>query len=251
MHPKVTAVMILFVMITHGVVAEESPPSNAAPENASSPLAKVRNTDVKLRVFDIDGDDRDDYAVEGAMMLSPSLKFRYEARYWETNVNGRNTSGMESARAKAIYFPGDGKWGDTPYRLAVGAEVKVHFDNQVKGIGKDADTILSFIGAALKIQPGTTVIPLLQHEAQYDGEEVSVSSFRLLAVQELPNRTWLKLDAMASIDWENDEETPASAEIQYGHQFTPAFGIYAEAMAGLGCYKPYDWGIGAGLRFNY
>ncbi|MEH6592807.1 MAG: hypothetical protein V7746_21245, partial [Halioglobus sp.] len=220
-------------------------------ENASSPLSKVRNTDVKLRYFDVEGADRLDYAVEGAMMLSPKLKFRYEARYWETDITGKDTSGMESARAKGIYFPGEGKWGNTPYRLAVGAEVKVHFDNEDKGIGQDSNTLLPFIGAALILRPGTTLIPLLQHELDFDGEDVNVTSFRLLALQTLPNDTWFKLDAILAVDWENDRETPSFAELQYGHQFTPTFGVYAEGMVGIGGYKPYDWGLGMGIRFVY
>jgi hypothetical protein len=158
---------------------------------------------------------------------------------------------MESVRAKAIFFPGEGIWRETPYRLAADIEVKVQFDNQDKGIGQDSDTILPFVGIALVPRPGTTIIPLLQHETEISGEDVNNTSFRLLALQTLPRNTWLKLDAIVAVNWENDRQTPSFAELQYGHQFTPAFGVYAEAMVGIGADKPYEWGFGVGFRFLY
>jgi hypothetical protein len=49
---------MLFVS-TIGITYAQSPEvENSEPENASSPLAKVRNTDIKLRVFDVDGFDQ-------------------------------------------------------------------------------------------------------------------------------------------------------------------------------------------------
>ncbi len=240
------ALLPLVALLTFNAAAQE-----AEPENASSPLAKVRNTDLKARFVDIDGDDLDDYALEGALMINPKLKFRYELRYWETDVTGQQRSGLDSARAKGIYFPGEGKWNDMPYRLAVGLEAKVHFDNQDRGIGQDAHTLIPFAGVAVTVRPGTIVIPLIQHEGEIDGVDVSITSLRLLAIQKLPNRYWLKLDAIASADWENDNDLPASAELQFGRQFTPSFGVYAEALTGIGGYKSYDWGFGLGLRFNY
>ena len=245
------ATLMLFIATIGSTYAQPPEAENSEAENASSPLAKVRNTDIKLRIFDVDGFDRDEYKLEGALMLTPELKFRYEARYWQTDITGRDTSGMESVRAKAIFFPGEGIWRETPYRLAAGVEVKVQFDNQDKGIGQDSDTILPFVGIALVPRPGTTIIPLLQHEIEFSGEDVNVTSFRLLALQTLPRNTWLKLDAIVAVNWENDRQTPSFAELQYGHQFTPAFGVYAEAMVGIGDDKPYEWGFGLGFRFLY
>jgi hypothetical protein len=211
--------LMLFIATTSSTYAQAPEAGNSQPENASSPLAKVRNTDIKLRLFDLDGFDREEYVVEGGLMLTPKLKFRYEAHYWQTDITGRDTSGMESVRAKAIFFPGESIWRETPYRLAAGIEVKVQFDNQDKGIGQDSDTILPFVGIALVPRPGTTIIPLLQHETEISGEEVNNTSFRLLALQTLPRNTWLKLDAIVAVNWENDRQTPSFAELQYGHQF--------------------------------
>ena len=61
----------------------------------------------------------------------------------------------------------------------------------------------------------------------------------------------VKLDAKAPIDWENDEQIPATAELQLGKHLTQTFSLYVDGLAGIGGDKPFDWGIGTGLRFKY
>ena len=78
-----------------------------------------------------------------------------------------------------------------------------------------------------------------------------MSAFRLIAIQPLPNKFWGKLDAKIPVDWEHDNAIPASAEVQLGRMFTPSFGIYVDGLFGIGGDRPYDWGVGLGVRFNY
>jgi hypothetical protein len=33
--------------------------------------------------------------------------------------------------------------------------------------------------------------------------------------------------------------------------FNPSFGVYVDGLIGMGSDRPYDWGLGVGLRFNY
>ncbi len=63
--------------------------------NASNPLAAVNNTDVRAKYFDLDQGDRMDYYIDGAAMLTPKTKLKYELHYWDTDVTGRdeNSSG--------------------------------------------------------------------------------------------------------------------------------------------------------------
>ena len=58
-------------------------------ENPSNPLAAVSNLDLRAKYFDL-GDDfeRRTYSLEGATMLSPKLKLKFELHYWETDVTG-------------------------------------------------------------------------------------------------------------------------------------------------------------------
>ena len=81
-------------------------------ENASNPLASVNNTDVRWQYFDIDGDHRNDYYLDGSYMLTPKLKLKYELHYWDTDVTGSSESDWESLHLKPIYFPKQGEWGE-------------------------------------------------------------------------------------------------------------------------------------------
>ena len=70
-------------------------------ENASNPLAAVSNTDIRYQFFDLDGSDRNDYWIDGAYMVTPALKLKYEVHYWDTDVTGSGESDWESFHIKA------------------------------------------------------------------------------------------------------------------------------------------------------
>jgi len=36
-----------------------------------------------------------------------------------------------------------------------------------------------------------------------------------------------------------------------GKMFSPSVGTYVDGLFGIGTHRPYDWGVGVGLRFNY
>jgi len=222
--------------------------------NASNPLAAVTNMDFRAKYFDIDGDDiRRDYYLDGATMATPNLKLKYELHYWNTDVTGSGEKDWESFHLKPIYLPPSmvGQIGDWKYKLAVGGEVIVDFDNDDKGIGSGSDQIAPLLGVALN-QGNLTMIPLVQHFTEISGPDVNNTSFRLIFLQTFPDSDiWLKLDNKVPVDWENDNEIPASIELQLGKNFSPALGSYVDALVGVGGDRSYDWGVGAGLRYNY
>ena len=43
----------------------------------------------------------------------------------------------------------------------------------------------------------------------------------------------------------------ADGQIQLGYNLNSRRALYADLMAGLGSDRPYDWGVGAGIRFIY
>jgi hypothetical protein len=239
---------ILLLVIAAGLVTGNI--SVCGAENASNPLASVDNTDFRYQYFDLDGSDRSDYWVDGAYMLTPKLKLKYELHYWDTDVTGSSESDFETFHLKPIYFPAQGEWGSWKYKLAVGAEWIVGFGNEDQGIGSGSDQIAPLVGVAL-VKGDLVVIPLVQHFVSYDGPDVSTTAFRLIAIQSYPDNYWGKLDAKVPIEWDNDNAVPATAEAQFGKMFTPAFGAYVDGLAGIGGDRPYDWGVGVGLRFNY
>ncbi|MFD0911260.1 hypothetical protein [Ruegeria arenilitoris] len=77
-----------------------------AEENASIPLAVVNNTDIRYQYFDLGGGtDLQDAFVDGAYMLRPDLKLKYELHYNSTNATGERFNGFEKTSFKLIYFP--------------------------------------------------------------------------------------------------------------------------------------------------
>ena len=221
-------------------------------ENASNPLARVRNTDLRYQYFDlVDGSDRHDIFIDGSFMATDKLKIKYELHYWETNVTGRSENGFEKLSLKPIYFPKEGAWGTWKYRLAVGLEWILDFDNDDKGIGSGSDQLAPFVGVALLPRPGTILIPLVQQFLSYSGNDVNTTGPRLIALQTLPQDFWLKLDGKVPIDWENDNAIPATLEVQLGKHISDSLAVYVDGLFGIGGDRPYDYGIGVGIRFKY
>jgi len=231
----------------------DGPELSGDSENASNPLAAVSNTDIRWQYNDsYFGDSRlNEYFIDGALMLNPKLKFKYELHYWDTNVSGSSESDWESAIVKLIYFPHQGIFNSgIKYRVAVGVDYIHDLGDTEKGIGLGADQIGPFAGIALALDSGLTLIPLLQHFTNINGTDISITALRLIAIKPLGTAWWLKLDAKVPYDWEN-KTVPADAEIQLGKNITDGIGLYAEGLVGLGSDRLYDWGVGLGLRFNY
>jgi len=247
------AVAGLTLLLSTGVAAQEKEPAQRdGEENASNPLASVNNTDLKYQYFDLGGSDRNDFFVEGSYMVLPALKLKYELHYWETNVTGRSERAFEKVIVKPIYFPKAGEFGSWKYKLAVGLEWVVDFNHFSKGIGSGADQLAPLVGVALSSpELGVTVIPLVQHFVSYNGNDVNQTSFRFIGIKALPSDLWAKADVKVPIDWEDGNAIPASLEFQVGKMFNPNFGVFAEALIGVGGDRPYDQGLGLGLRFNY
>jgi len=221
-----------------------------AGENASNPLAAVNNTDVRLQYFDLDGLERYDFWVaDGAYMLTPKLKLKYELHYWDTDVTGSSEGDWESLHLKPIYFPTQGEWGTWKYKTAVGGELIIDAGHEEKGIGSGSDQIGPLVGVAL-VRGNTVLIPLVQQFWEIDGPDVNTTAFRLITIQSFANGVWGKLDAKVPVDWENDT-IPATVEVQLGKMFTPSFGTYVDGLVGVGADRPYEWGVGVGVRFNY
>jgi len=219
-------------------------------ENASNPLAKVKNTDLRYQYLDLEKGRVNDLFIDGAFMALDNLKIKYELHYWETDISGDSENNIESATLKSIYFPTEGSWGEVNYRVAVGLDWIVDLGEQDKGIGTGSDQLAPFAGIAMGIG-GTMWIPLVQHFFDYSGEDVNTTAFRLIAMKPLPQQMWIKLDAKVPIDWEHDQAVPATAELQFGKSINKSVGVYVDGLVGIGTDRPYDWGIGTGVRFSY
>ena len=239
---------LIFILIAVGFAT-----TLFAQENASNPLAAVNNTDIRYEHFDLgDGASLNDLWVDGAYMLTPKLKLKYELHYWNSDVTGTSLSDFQSFHIKAIYFPLQGKWGSWKYRMALGLEWIVGLANEeipIQVRGKPySDQLSPFVGLAF-VKGGTVLVPLVQQFKSYNGPPVNTTATRLIAIQSLPNAFWGKLDLIVPFDWENDT-VPAEANVQLGRMFSPSFGLYIDGYVGI-IDKPYIWGAGVGCRFNY
>ena len=251
-HKATSAICFALFIILAVAVSPGSAVESKEGENASNPLAAVNNIDFQYKYIDLDGPERQEFSLDGAHMVTPKLKLRYELHYWDTDVTGSSENDWSSVVIKPIWLPIDGLLRNGwKYRVAFGLEWIIDFDNDDKGIGSGSDQLAPFAGLALISEKGLVLIPLIQHFTEYSGNEVSMTALRLIGIQKLPDRYWLKLDAKIPVDWENDEAIPASAELQFGRMFTPKIGAYADGLVGIGGDKSYEWGVGLGLRFMY
>ena len=224
----------------------------AQEENASNPLAKVKNTDLRWNYLDLGRSGHlNDFYVDGAFMPLDSLKLKYELHYWDTNSSGSSESDLESIRLKGIFYPKEGARGNMTYRVAVGMDWILDLGDVDEGIGSGADQVAPFVGVAMALASGDMLIPLLQHNQSYSGIDVSFTTLRAIWLRSLPSGSWLKGDLKYSIDWENDNATPGSIELQYGKNLSESLGLYVDGFAGFGGYKQFDWGVGVGVRFSY
>ncbi len=245
-------IFFCFSLLTAAVTVVGS--STEAEENASNPLAAVNNTDIRYQYFDLgEGTDRQDAFLDGAYMLRPDLKLKYELHYNSTNATGQRFDGFEKTSFKLIYFPSqkplNDAWG---VKSAIGLEWILDFGDPDKGIGTGSDQIAPFGGFAFaNTKTGLTLIPLVQHFASYNGSaNVSQTAMRLIALQPFGDGYWAKADIKAPYDWENGS-WPATAEFQIGKNLSPGIALYADVLVGIGADRPYDQGAGVGLRFNY
>jgi hypothetical protein len=224
----------------------------SAQENASNPLAAVSNIDFRFQHFSATAGNNQDYFIDGAQMLMPKLKLKYELHYNTNNFTGSHEGGFEKLVVKPLYFPYQTKLhGPWAMKLAVGLDWIVDLGDTSKAIGVGADQIAPFGGAAFSnSSSGLVLIPLVQHFISYNGPDISTTSARLIAIQPFGEGYWIKGDVKVPYDWVM-QTWPVTAEVQVGYNFNKSVAVYADGLFGIGGQRPYDWGTGVGLRFNY
>lgn len=186
-------------------------------------------------------------------MARDNLKIKYELHYNHISSGDDSADGLEKAVLKVIYFPKEGRLNETwGYRMAVGLDWIIEFDNFDQGIGTGADQLAPFVGVAFgNGASGLTLIPLVQHFASYSGPtDVSKTSMRLIAIKPFATDYWAKLDLKVPYDW-NANTWPSTSEFQLGYNLNERSALYGELLAGLGSDRPYENGFGVGLRFRY
>ena len=246
------ACLLLSISPLKSVLAEEG--GNG---NASDPTASVNYADLRFQAFDLDGTaDRDRFAVEGAYMIAEGHKITYELNYWDTNITGKDESGLESVKLKYINLQPKMLSSGLKYKLAIGVEVIHDLGEVSDGIGSGTDQIAPLFGAGWSLNDRNFVITLVQYfhsyEEEPDVEKVRSTAPRLIWIYSLPSiKGWFKLDDKFSINHENDNHSSNIVELQLGTMLTPEVGVYVDVLINNAGVRDYDDGVGVGLRMTY
>jgi len=225
--------------------------------NASDPTAAVNYVDFRFQAFDLpNSKDRDRYAVEGAYVITPEHKLTYEINYWETDITGKDESGLESVKGKYIHLMPKMLSGGLKYKLAIGTEVILDQGDVDEGIGTGTDQIAPLFGAGWLFSERNFLITLVQyfHSVSEDdnAEKVRTTGPRVIWIHKIPDiRGWLKVDDKFAINHEDDDHTSNILEIQLDKMFTPSIGGYVEYLNNTSGVKAYDEGISVGLRIAF
>ena len=229
------------------------PTLTCADENASHPLAATNNFDLRWTGTTSGNGDNYDYWIDGAQMLSPDIKLKYELHYNANDFTGSKQSHFDRFHVKPMWFPYAAKLNEEwAVKAAIGFDWIVDLGDRSKAVGIDADQIAPFGGLAFSHAPsGLAIIPLAQHFVSYNGTtDVKTTSGRLIAILPFGEGYWLKADVRAPYDWINDLWQP-TAEIEIGYNINKGTAIYVDGLVGFGNARPYDSGLGFGLRFKY
>jgi len=225
----------------------------SAEENASNPLAAVNNVDVRWQGTFADAGEKYDFFIDGSHMLMPKLKLKYELHYNINNFTGSSQSSFEKLVIKPIYFPYQSRINKSwAMKVAVGFDLIFDLGAQSKAIGAGANQFAPFGGFAFSHSPsGLVLIPLVQHFLSVSGgTDISTTSLRLIVIKPFGKGYWAKVDVKVPYDWEN-QIWPVTAEVQVGYNINKKWAVYVEVLVGIGSDRPYNAGVGLGLRFKY
>lgn len=228
------------------------PTMASAEENASNPLAAANNVDLRWQYTSASAGNKHDFFIDGAQMLTPKFKLKYELHYNSNDFTGSYKDDFEKLNIKPLLFPYQTKFNDTwAMKATIGVELIVDLGDSSKAIGAGADQIAPLGGFAFSnSQSGLTIITLVQQFLFVNGTDINTTSGRLIAIQPFGEGYWAKADAKFPYDWEN-KEWPITAELQVGYNFDKTVAAYVDGLVGISNGRPYDVGVGLGLRFKY
>jgi hypothetical protein len=142
------------------------------------------------------------------------------------------------------------------YGLLVGAEVVADTASE-DFMGRGKWTAAPLATFALFLSKNMIFAPTYQHNFSFAGDSdradvnESVLDFYFVITAD-DKQSWVTIDPTIVIDWENDQNTPATLEVQYGWKagelFGGAFNMYIQPGIGIGQDRPYEWNIEFGIN---
>jgi len=225
---------------------------------ASDPTAAINFQDVKLRYFDLTGDN-EEYVLEaeGSFVFSPALKLTHKLVGARTDKSDDWETDLRQLTLKPIFLHPIKPFG-IKAKFALGAEWLKDLGDVDDGTGTGSDQIAPLIGIGWLPTDRDFIITLAQYFYSYDEDsgvdEVRQTGPRLIYIRSIPSiKGWAKADLKASIDHEDDNDFTQTLELQLGTMVTKGLGLYGEAFIGDSVLdtNAYDAGVGIGLRILY
>ncbi len=109
---------------------------------------------------------------------------------------------------------------------------------------------------AMFLSPTMIFAPAYQHNISFAGDDnrndinESVIDFYFVFTA-ADKKSWFTIDPTLVIDWENDENTPLTLELEYGRNIGTLWGgalnAYIRPGIGIGQDRPYDWNVELGV----
>jgi hypothetical protein len=238
--------------------AEEQQASSGGGAAASDPTAAVNFQDIKLRYFDLTGDN-EEYVLEaeGAVIFSPAFKVVHKILGARTDKSGDWETDLRQLTLKPIFLHPIKPFG-IKAKFALGGEWLKDLGDVDDGTGTGSDQIAPLIGIGWLPTDRDFIITLLQYFYSYDEDsgvdEVRQTGPRLIYIRSIPSiKGWAKADLKASIDHEDDNDFTQTLELQLGTMVTEGLGLYGEVFVGDSVLDTdaYDMGVGIGLRILY
>ena len=118
--------------------------------------------------------------------------------------------------------------------------------------------IAPILGIGWVASPKDFIVTLVEYFHSYETHKrvptVRLTGPRLIWIRSLASiGGWFKVDYLAAIDHNDDNDYTSTLELQLGKMFTPRVGLYAEILLGDDVLRTdaYDTGVGVGMRFMY
>lgn len=141
------------------------------------------------------------------------------------------------------------------YGLLVGAEL-VGDTATEDVLGRGKWTIGPLATYAMFINKNVIFAPTYQHNISFAGDsdraDVNESVIDLYMVFTADDKqSWFIVDPTLVVDWENEENTPFTVELEYGRNVGKLFGgalnAYVRPGVGIGQDRPYEWNVEFGF----
>ncbi len=124
-------------------------------------------------------------------------------------------------------------------------------------LGRGKWIIAPIVTKAFFLSKSLIFAPTYQHNISFAGDSrresvnESVLDFYFV-MRAADNRSWFTVDPTLVVDWENQTNTPATIEFEYGRVLGSLLGgaasLYVRPGVGIGQDRPYDWNIEIGFK---